>query len=737
MTVRRRMILTAALALVATSSLAAAPGPRRALLIGINDYSVSTLPAQRPSVPSPRAWSNLDGAVNDVRLMRELLLARHEVAAKDILVLTDQQATRAAILSAIESHLLRPAKKDDVLLFYYSGHGSQVRNTRSSEADQLDESLVPADSRAGAADIRDKELSAAFNRILDRGARLTVVIDACHSGSGARGLTGAPRHRAVKPDMRDIADASAVARPEDRGALVIAATEDFDLAFETLDDNGNIRGAFSWAFARALRDADRGEAVSDTFLRAQARLRAEMPAQNPVLAGRAAVRLAPFLGTGSDGRKQRAGIAIERVAPDGTCTLLGGWAHGLTVGTRLRTAGAKGPELEVTALIGAGGARARIVGSGVRRGPPTLQAGALLEIATWAAPPSRKLRVWLPRAGNGTIEQARRLARDAVARGERAIDDPTEVTPDRVLRWRNDAWERVGPAEERLGRGTLFVQVPAPSSLAEAIGAVEGAEITGGPDDVDYILAGRITPGGVEYAWVRPNVTAADSQRSAMPVRTAWIDGSGDAAAIALRAALLRLIRIQGWHELQSPAGGGSHYRLALRDVRSRALLDAGSLVGKREYQLVLRLRKPRPRSDLYARYLYAFVIDSDGRSTLLFPRATRGSVENRLPLTTSAARPIAEPPEEILLNAAAFVVAPPYGVDSYFLLSTDTPLSSPTVLEWDGVRGSLPRARGPLETLLARTSAGTRGDGPSPTPLNWSLERVFFESVPPGRASR
>ncbi|MGZ5432665.1 MAG: caspase family protein [Thermoanaerobaculia bacterium] len=736
MTIRRQAILIAAWTIAAPPSLAAPPGARRALLIGINDYSASTLPARPTSVASPRDWSNLDGAVNDVRLMRELLVARHELAAEDILVLTDQQATRAAILQAIEKHLLRPAKKDDVLLFYYSGHGSQVRNTRSSEADQLDESLVPADSRIGAADIRDKELSAAFNRILDSGARLTVVIDACHSGSGARGMPGGFRHRAMRPDLRDVDDASKGARPEDRGAIVIAAAEDFDLAFETRDSEGLIRGAFSWAFARALRDADRDEAVSDTFLRAQARLRSEMPAQNPVLAGRAGVRLAPFLGTSSDRRESRPGIAIESVAPDGTYTLLGGWVHGLTVGTRVRVAGATGQELEVTALLGAGRAKARPVRDGVRAASTELHPGALLEISTWAARASRKLRVWIPRAPEAAIAEAKRMAKNAAAGRMQTIDDPTEVTPHHLLRWRNDTWERIASTNNTRGR-TLFVQVPASSSLADAIGQIEGTDLVDAPDTADYILTGRITPGGVEYAWVRPHVTTADSERSALPLRTAWTRAHDDETALVLRAALLRLIRIHGWHELESPAGGGSHYRLAVRDARGGALLETGPLVGKRKYQLVLHLRTPRPRSALHSRYVYAFVIDSHGRSILLFPRAARGSVENRLPLTQAPARPIENPPEEIPLGEASFVVAPPYGVDSYFLLSTETPLSNPSVLEWDGVRSSSAPARTGLEALLAQSASGTRGGETIRTPPSWSLEKVFFESVPAGRVSR
>ena len=58
--------------------------------------------------------------------------------------------------------LAAAASKDDVVFVYFAGHGSQVRNSKSDEPDLLDESIVPADSRRGAPDIRDKELRRIF-----------------------------------------------------------------------------------------------------------------------------------------------------------------------------------------------------------------------------------------------------------------------------------------------------------------------------------------------------------------------------------------------------------------------------------------------------------------------------------------------------------------------------------------------------------------------------------------------
>ena len=302
-------------AVVAANGVSAQPAPhRRALLIGINDYTASRISARPNAAPVPnRDWPNLAGAVNDVNTLREMLVLLYGFDRNDIVTMTDQSATREAIFQGLE-HLVNTAAKDDVVFFYYAGHGSQVRNSLSEERDKLDESIVPADSRTGADDIRDKELRKYFNRILDRGARLTVMLDNCHSGSGARGLSTGGQARSVKRDFRDVADRTSSAKPEDHGALVLTASEDFDTAWETRDAEGKFHGEFSWAWMRAMRDAASGEPASETFLRAQAHMRAETPYQQPVMSGRADARMSPFLASRADLRGDHVVVAVRKSA---------------------------------------------------------------------------------------------------------------------------------------------------------------------------------------------------------------------------------------------------------------------------------------------------------------------------------------------------------------------------------------------------------------------------------------
>jgi uncharacterized caspase-like protein len=726
--------LKIAFVLMMFAATAAAAPHRLALLIGINDYTASRLTAIRAPAPD-RDWPNLSGAVNDTAAMRELLVLLHAFDARDIVTLNDQSATRSAILSDA-NRLAATAMRDDVVFFYFSGHGSQVKNSRSDEPDKLDESIVPADSARGALDIRDKELRRIFNAILDRGARLTVMIDACHSGSAARGLLTLARPRGIRPDLRDVADGGDYGpRPENRGALVISASHDDEEAREARDDRQTMHGAFTWAWMRAMRDAAPDEPAMETFTRAQARLRAEMPFQNPVLAGNAAQRLIPFLGTGNAVRTAHGTLIVERVRSDGTAVISGGWVHGLTAGSELRVAGDRSqPPLTVTALLGLGRCEARVPAAA------HIRAGNLLELTGWAAPPPRPLRVDIPPAGvNDVGPFARRAAAIAAEHDLEWITDPTVRTPEHLLRRAGARWEifdAAGHASSfasddealralaRLRRGTtLFVQLPATGMLAAQIAGPAVIEVVDHAEDADYILAGRFVRHHVEYAWVRPNARHADRHASGLPLRTTWITDAGGDTAFVLRHRALRLHKIEAWSLLESPPEGRWPYRLALRRERDGQLVaDGGSVAGNDAYALELRALSPVV-ARTGRRHVYVFTIDSYGQSMLLFP--VSGSVENHFPLAGAA-----KPPPVIPLGAK-FEVAPPYGVDTYILLATDEPFADPWILQWDGVRGPMPATTSALERLVALTGSTERGTRVL-TPATWSIERIVIESVRP-----
>nr|MDQ3281190.1 hypothetical protein [Acidobacteriota bacterium] len=356
------------------------------------------------------------------------------------------------------------------------------------------------------------------------------------------------------------------------------------------------------------------------------------------------------------------------------------------------------------------------------------------------------LRVWMPRADDVAAPRALalQLREQAAETGVQWIDDPTATTPSHVLRWRDGGWEfraaddggRRFPANATAaailaavkGReASLFVQLPAPAALVKELGVGPGSDYDniqplGQPAGAHYVLTGRLSGANVQYAWVRPGVLKEDEDQTVLPSRTDWTSSEpARDAALVMRHTALRLFKILAWQQLEQPPDVHSRYRLALRDADGAQVAD-GKVSGGRRYQLMLQAVDPAPRR-IDPRYYYVFGIDAFGKSVLLFPR--RGSVENQFPIDKDA-----PPPREIRVGQVA--VTPPYGQDTYVVVSTDESLPNPAVLEWSGVRSRGPRGATGLEELLSRTGGSTRGVDRVETPPTWSVDRLPIRSIPP-----
>jgi hypothetical protein len=157
--------------------------PRKlALLVGINAY------------PGTLGFGALQGCLTDVELQRNLLIYRFGFNPNDIHTLTDKQATRQGILEAFEEHLIKQAKPGDVVVFHYSGHGSQVNDPDGDNPDKLNGTFVPIDAflpsgypNTGGVvqDIMGHTLFLIMSAV--QSENLTAVLDSCFSGGGTRG----------------------------------------------------------------------------------------------------------------------------------------------------------------------------------------------------------------------------------------------------------------------------------------------------------------------------------------------------------------------------------------------------------------------------------------------------------------------------------------------------------------------------------------------------------------------
>ncbi len=143
---------------------------KRALLVGIN---YKNTPHQ------------LNGCINDVKNMANFLQTQLGYENKNIVMLTDDtlvKPTRANILKGFDS-LIKVLKSGDEAFFQYSGHGLQIPDYNRDEESGYDSAIAPIDfTRSGF--ISDDLIRTNLIQKVPRGAKLYVILDACHSGTG-------------------------------------------------------------------------------------------------------------------------------------------------------------------------------------------------------------------------------------------------------------------------------------------------------------------------------------------------------------------------------------------------------------------------------------------------------------------------------------------------------------------------------------------------------------------------
>lgn len=343
--------LAALAGVVAATDAAAAP---RAVVVGVGQYADPAL-------------STLEGPPHDARAMQALLVDRFGFAADDVVLLTDAQATREGILRAL-AEATAAVGAGDPLVFYFSGHGSRTADASGDEPDGWDEGLVPYDSgRDGRPnlDLLDDELNAVLRTMVGKGAQVTFVYDACHSGTGTRdplARVGAedPRFRVISAPP---AGQSAGWADDDLGEgwTLIAAAREEQLAFEKLlGPEGQRRGLLTWTLVDALRSAPPRASLRDVFEAVRVAVRQRDARQDPQLEGPGADRV-PF---GTRARPLPTYVAAE---PDenpekGGAVLQIGEAHGVRRGA-----------VYVVAPPGS------------RKPPPDAPAGRVLQIAATTA----------------------------------------------------------------------------------------------------------------------------------------------------------------------------------------------------------------------------------------------------------------------------------------------------------------------------------------------------------------
>ncbi|MGK7913984.1 MAG: caspase family protein [Prochloraceae cyanobacterium] len=247
------------------SALAQPTNRKLALLVGINEYSRNL---------------QLSGCVTDVELQRELLIHRFGFNTSDIVTLTDREATRENIETAFIEHLTQQAKTTDVVVFHFSGYGSQVKIPQSiaakpNSADNLEQvadneklmnSLVPTDGILLAKD------APVINSLLEETLLLlahslatnkfTMVLDTSYK---SQAVGGHLRSRSLPVISQQLTPEELAfqkqlqinyqqALKKARGGIVLRAAEESQVATETAW-GGFSAGLFTYALTQYLWQA--------------------------------------------------------------------------------------------------------------------------------------------------------------------------------------------------------------------------------------------------------------------------------------------------------------------------------------------------------------------------------------------------------------------------------------------------------------------------------------------------
>ncbi|MFZ1754577.1 MAG: caspase family protein [Caldilineaceae bacterium] len=326
-----------------------------ALFVGIDNY-------RSPNV------TDLRGCVNDVSAMAGFVRAKLNLPEANIRLYTaseredeapDRLATRANILAGFE-WLLDQAKAKDQVFIHYSGHGSQAPTVDpKNEADGLDETLVPCDSRMAGPDgrqvydILDKEIKTYIDLIEASGAIVTVFFDCCHSGSGtrdpkvlARRTSEDVRTRGLDSlEPRTAARLASQSTPTPQRAtasgwlmddkhVLLAGCRDEELSHEYRDpESGAWHGATTFFLLRALGSADEKTTWGQVYDQVRTQVNGQYQNQMPQLEGPENRTVFGELSLPADPY-----LLVEQVESDNSGTFVyinGGPPVGLNVGSRI------------------------------------------------------------------------------------------------------------------------------------------------------------------------------------------------------------------------------------------------------------------------------------------------------------------------------------------------------------------------------------------------------------------
>lgn len=269
---------------------------KKGLIVAVGDY------------PRSGGWPKISSD-KDVPLIVNAL-HHHLFEDENILILRDSLATKKGIIEGLKK-LTRDANQGDIIVFHYSGHGQQMRDLSGDELDGRDETIVPFDAPIkfvkneyeGERHLSDDELELLLGELrlkLGSSGSLTVIFDACHSGTATRGAGMAPARGTDifmgPPDWKgkqgrdsttyDTEVKSRGSGEQDLAPMVLFSGASADqLNYETYDEQGNSVGSLSFALSKILLNVSKSSTYQEVFDQVRIEMSVLAPRQTPRIEG--------------------------------------------------------------------------------------------------------------------------------------------------------------------------------------------------------------------------------------------------------------------------------------------------------------------------------------------------------------------------------------------------------------------------------------------------------------------
>lgn len=428
---------------------AAQRAPRHlSLLIGAGNYKYAG---------EWKDLKNLKGPRTDVRRMQHTLRRwGFRDGPGNQRVLVDAQASKAGIEAAFRWLSSQATDSNDVIVIYYSGHGSWAPDmnidairtkdeARSVPGDTFDEALVPWDARDPHNPrqlVLDDEIGAWLGRLGT--ANVTMIVDACFSGTVTRG----------SPDTSSTAPVARGPRPPPYATLgtgdlleggrrpkhtLLTAASSSELAYEkTFHPGAVVSGVFTRHLAEALDGASPNTRFDDLIQQVRTKVG---EGQTPQLEGDRSARI---FKVGAAAVIPARGYSLVVGAGTGRVGLDAGALHGVRKGAVFDVYGADETDFR-------GGRLAQV------RVDSIFEASSFARILPGARPIPRAARATLSRVPIGAmaldrlrlyINPSSRALRDSIARVEwlELTDQPAGAMAE--LRRRGNAYQVVVEGHE-------------------------------------------------------------------------------------------------------------------------------------------------------------------------------------------------------------------------------------------------------------------------------------------------